>query len=94
VLEDIALVISKYKKTTLMIEGQTDNVGDDAFNQRLSESRASSVKNYVNQITVNQRHISTIGMGEYQQIASKDTPQGRQQNRSIELKIIPISSMQ
>lgn len=91
ILKDVALVINKYEKTTLMVEGHTDNVGADDLNQRLSESRANSVKNFLAQTGVDTRRISTVGMGEYSPIADNDTASGKQKNRRVELKIIPLS---
>jgi outer membrane protein OmpA-like peptidoglycan-associated protein len=91
ILKDVALVINKYEKTTLMVEGHTDSVGADDLNQRLSESRANSVKNFLVQTGVDTRRISTVGMGEYSPIADNDTASGKQKNRRVELKIIPLS---
>ena len=91
VLKDVALVINKYEKTTLMVEGHTDNTGADDMNQRLSEARANSVKNYLVQNGVDNRRVSTLGMGEYTPIADNTTQAGRQKNRRVELKIIPMS---
>jgi outer membrane protein OmpA-like peptidoglycan-associated protein len=91
ILKDVALVINKYEKTTLMVEGHTDNVGADDLNQRLSEARANSVKNFLVQTGVDTRRISTVGMGEYNPIADNNTANGKQDNRRVELKIIPLS---
>ncbi|MFT4938011.1 MAG: outer membrane protein OmpA-like peptidoglycan-associated protein [Paraglaciecola sp.] len=92
VLDDVALVINKYDKTTLMVEGHTDNVGSDDANQHLSESRAKGVKNYLTQVGVDTRRVTTMGMGEYQPIDTNDSPAGRLKNRRVELKIMPIRS--
>jgi outer membrane protein OmpA-like peptidoglycan-associated protein len=92
VLKDVALVVNKYQKTTLQVEGHTDNVGSDALNQRLSESRANSVKQYLAQVGVDSRRVTTLGMGEYRPLSNNDDADGRQKNRRVELKIVPISS--
>lgn len=91
VLKDVALVINKYEKTTLMVEGHTDNVGADDLNQRLSDARANSVKNFLVQTGVDTRRISTVGMGEYSPIADNGSETGKQKNRRVELKIIPLT---
>lgn len=92
VLNDVALVVNKYQKTTLQVEGHTDSVGSDDLNQRLSESRANSVKQYLTQVGVDSRRITTLGMGEYRPMGNNDEADGRQKNRRVELKIVPISS--
>ena len=91
VLDDVALVVNKYAKTTLMVEGHTDNVGSDDSNQYLSESRANSVKNYLTQVGVDKRRVTILGMGEYQPLDTNDSSAGRLKNRRVELKIMPIS---
>ncbi len=90
VLEDVARVLNKYPKTVMMVEGHTDDVGDDAYNQRLSESRANSVKSFLLEQGVDARRINTIGYGEYSPLVPNDSPEQRQQNRRVELKILPI----
>lgn len=90
VLNDVALVLNKYKKTTLIIEGHTDSVGAADYNMSLSESRANSIANYLKQRDVAAMRITTVGFGEHQPVATNDTPQGRQQNRRVELKVLPI----
>ncbi|MDP5030785.1 MAG: OmpA family protein [Paraglaciecola sp.] len=92
VLNDVALVINKYEKTTLQVVGHTDNVGSDSQNQLLSEYRASAVKGYLTEHGVDNRRVSTLGMGEYQPAASNDTDSGRQKNRRVELTIMPLQS--
>ena len=92
VLDDVALVINKYEKTTLQVVGHTDNVGSNSQNQLLSENRATSVKNYLTQKGVDNRRVTTLGMGESQPIASNADANGRQKNRRVELTIVPINN--
>ena len=92
VLNDVALVINKYEKTTLQVVGHTDNVGAESQNQVLSEQRASAVKNYLTQNGVDNRRVTTMGMGESQPVATNDNAGGRQLNRRVELTIVPLTS--
>ncbi|WP_289028473.1 OmpA family protein [uncultured Paraglaciecola sp.] len=92
VLENVAKVLNRYEKTKLSIEGHTDSVGDANYNTQLSIQRANSVANYLQGTGVATNRLQTLGMGESQPIASNDTAQGRQQNRRVELRVIPLQS--
>ena len=92
VLEDVAKVLNRYEKTKLSIEGHTDSVGDANYNTQLSIQRANSVANYLQGTSVATNRLQTLGMGESQPVASNDTAQGRQQNRRVELRVIPLQS--
>lgn len=92
VLEDVAKVLNRYDKTKLSIEGHTDSVGDSAYNTQLSLQRANGVADYLIATTVDANRLQTLGMGENRPIAPNDTSQGRQQNRRVELRVIPIQS--
>lgn len=89
VLDDVANVLKKYEKTTMMVEGHTDSTGDAAYNQQLSLNRAMAVRNYLVGNSIDQRRLTTYGYGENQPIADNNTASGREQNRRVELKIIP-----
>ena len=69
------------------VEGHTDNVGSDSYNQRLSEQRASSVRDYLVRQGIEQNAVGTAGFGESQPVVSNDTAAGRQQNRRVELVV-------
>jgi outer membrane protein OmpA-like peptidoglycan-associated protein len=90
VLEDVAKVLNRYEKTKLSIEGHTDSVGDANYNRQLSIQRANSVANYLQGTGVMANRLQTIGMGEGQPISSNDNTQGRQENRRVELRVIPL----
>lgn len=75
---------------SITVIGHTDSQGTDAYNQGLSERRAMSVKNYLVQQGVNGEVISTSGKGESSPVASNATPEGRQQNRRVEIGINAI----
>jgi outer membrane protein OmpA-like peptidoglycan-associated protein len=68
----------------MMIVGHTDNIGSDAFNQRLSLSRAQSIHNYFKQRGIAEKRFKIRGMGESQPIASNKSDHGRTLNRRVE----------
>ena len=92
ILEDVAKVLNRYEKTKLSIEGHTDSVGNTNYNRQLSMQRANSVANYLQSTSVQANRLQTLGMGEGQPIASNDSAQGRQENRRVELRVIPFKS--
>jgi len=71
----------------LSVEGYTDSVGSDAFNQTLSEQRANAVRDYLIQQGLDPTQITATGFGKADPVASNDTAQGRQQNRRVEIII-------
>lgn len=70
------------------IIGHTDDVGDDAYNQDLSEQRARSVRNYLVSTGVDGSKIATVGAGEKMPIASNNTDEGRADNRRVEVMVL------
>ena len=72
---------------SLAVEGHTDSVGSDEFNQKLSEDRAASVDAYLTECGLAAESITTAGFGESKPIASNDTNEGRQKNRRVEIVI-------
>jgi outer membrane protein OmpA-like peptidoglycan-associated protein len=91
VLDSVSLVLKEFDKTLIDVEGHTDNVGDDAYNQNLSVQRATSVGSYLQSHGVNSQRIVTLGAGESRPVAPNDNAEGRQQNRRVELKLQPIT---
>lgn len=89
VLSDVSKVLVKYDKTTMVIEGHTDNTGDSNYNQQLSLNRASSVRNFLSSEGVDDRRLTTQGFGESMPVQDNATEQGRQLNRRVELRIVP-----
>lgn len=89
VLVDVARVLNKYDKTTLLIEGHTDNTGAADYNQQLSLNRANSVRNRLLDQSVDARRVTTEGYGPSMPVADNNTEAGRQLNRRVELRIIP-----
>jgi outer membrane protein OmpA-like peptidoglycan-associated protein len=86
-LAKVAGVISGHAGLRLDVEGHTDNVGGDDYNQQLSEQRGSAVRDYLTQQGMQQGAVTTKGFGKTQPIATNDTAAGRQQNRRVELVI-------
>lgn len=72
----------------LRVGGHTDNVGEDVYNQTLSQQRADAVKDYLGKQGLDSGSIQGVGYGETQPIASNDTEAGRAQNRRISFDII------
>lgn len=69
------------------VEGHTDSIGSDEYNQRLSERRASSVHDYLVQQGIAREAVGTSGVGESRPVATNATAAGRQQNRRVELVV-------
>ncbi|WP_287817999.1 OmpA family protein [Idiomarina sp.] len=89
VLDDVARVLQKYEKTTMLIEGHTDSTGTADYNQQLSLNRANAVRNHLVGSGVDSRRVTTEGYGESMPVADNDTESGRQLNRRVELRIVP-----
>ena len=86
-LAKVAGIVSGHPGLRLDVEGHTDNVGGDDYNQQLSEQRGSAVRDYLTQQGMQQGSVSTKGFGKTQPVASNETAAGRQQNRRVELVI-------
>lgn len=84
-LAKVSGILLAYPSLHVQVEGHTDSVGTDEYNQTLSENRASAVRDYFVQQGVPADSITSRGFGKTQPIASNDTPEGRQQNRRVEL---------
>lgn len=84
-LAKVSGIILAYPSLHVSIEGHTDSVGGDEYNQTLSEQRAQAVRDYFVQQGISSNSIETHGYGKTAPIASNDTPEGRQQNRRVEL---------
>lgn len=84
-LAKVSGIVLAYPSLHLEIEGHTDSVGTDEYNQQLSEQRANAVRDYLIQQGIVADSIEARGFGKTQPIATNDTPEGRQQNRRVEL---------
>lgn len=85
VLDQVLNLLKTNADLKLTIEGHTDNVGGDSFNQSLSERRANSVKKYLLKAGINAERLESAGKGMSQPIASNENEIGRAQNRRVEL---------
>lgn len=81
-----------YPNSNVQIIGHTDSDGDAAYNQGLSERRANAVADVLQANGVNFSRIVTIGQGENNPVASNLTPEGKAQNRRVEIVIVPSST--
>ncbi len=85
-LKEIAQMLTEHPELTLTIEGHTDNVGNAAANQALSEKRAAAVKAALVSIyKVESARLASVGLGASKPATGNDTPEGRQANRRVEL---------
>ncbi|THG40941.1 MULTISPECIES: OmpA family protein [Sphingomonas] len=90
-LDRVASVLGEYNRTYIDVYGHTDSTGSDAYNQGLSERRATAVADYLSSHGVQRARIGIRGFGETQPIATNETEEGRAANRRVEIKIVPIS---
>ena len=86
-LAKIAGIVLAHPGLNLEVEGHTDAVGSDAFNQKLSEARADAVREYLVNQGLKSEAVTAKGFGKTQPVATNDTPEGRQRNRRVELVV-------
>jgi outer membrane protein OmpA-like peptidoglycan-associated protein len=86
-LAKVSGILLAYPGLRIQIEGHTDNVGGDEYNQKLSEQRADSVRDYLVQQGVGTGAVSAVGFGKARPVTTNDTATGRQQNRRVELVV-------
>lgn len=86
-LAKVSGILLTHPDMHLQVEGYTDNVGSDEFNQKLSEQRADSVRDYLISQGISADSITSKGFGKTNPIASNDTAKGRQQNRRVEIVV-------
>jgi outer membrane protein OmpA-like peptidoglycan-associated protein len=86
-LAKVAGIISGHPGLRLAVEGYTDSVGGDDYNQKLSEHRGESVRDYLTQEGVAGNSVTSKGFGKAEPVASNDTAAGRQRNRRVELVV-------
>ncbi len=89
ILDDVAAIIKANPGIKrVMIEGHTDSIGSDAYNMKLSERRANSVRQYLTNKGIAPGMLDTVGYGESRPVATNDTAEGRAKNRRVEFKVV------
>lgn len=91
VLNSVSLVVNEFEQTVIEVAGHTDSTGSDEYNQTLSVQRANAVASYLGTRDVRDDRMIMVGMGELRPVAPNDTTQGRQQNRRVELTLVPLT---
>jgi len=86
-LSKLVTFLNQYPDRTVAIEGYTDSVGGEDYNQELSERRANSVKSYLARQGIGAARLSASGRGDSDPVAENDSAAGRQQNRRVEVII-------
>ncbi len=87
-LDEIVSIINEYADYDLKMGGHTDNVGNDANNLKLSQSRVDAVKTYLVSKGVSESRITATGYGATMPIADNKTAKGKEQNRRVELQLV------
>ena len=90
-LDQVSLTLEQYEKTYVDVMGHTDSTGSDAYNQALSERRASAVADYLSSRGVQSARLATRGYGESQPKASNLDAAGRSANRRVEIRLVPVT---
>lgn len=88
VLGDIIKILNEYPTAKFTVEGHTDSVGSEANNQKLSEARAASVKDYLVANGIDSSRLSSVGYGESKPIDKNTTSAGRANNRRVEINLV------
>ncbi len=86
-LDRIAGLLVQHPKADIIVKGYTDSDGNDEHNQKLSELRAHSIKNYFVDQGINVSRIKTVGMGQKNPIGPNETLEGKRQNRRVEIEL-------
>jgi outer membrane protein OmpA-like peptidoglycan-associated protein len=88
-LRNFAGVLNRYPRTLVQINGHTDSRGSEESNLELSRRRAQAVADELSADGVSHARLSTRGLGESQPVATNDTPEGRAQNRRVDINVVP-----
>jgi len=92
VLNSVGKVLKEYDQTVVEVAGHTDNTGSEAYNQGLSERRASSVSQYFQSRKISGERLIVVGMGELRPVADNSSTSGRQTNRRVEITMVPLTA--
>jgi outer membrane protein OmpA-like peptidoglycan-associated protein len=91
VLDKVAQTLLEYDQTVIQVAGHTDSTGSHAYNMKLSEQRAASVKTFLAGRGVPTQRMHTVGAGPDHPIADNSTEAGRAENRRVEITIVPVT---
>ncbi len=89
-LDQVAQTLTSYEKTFIDVYGHTDSTGNDSINLPLSRDRARSVADYLSSRGLQSARVATQGFGASQPVADNTTEAGKQANRRVEIKIVPV----
>ncbi len=87
ILDEAVSTLKEYKDITLSVDGYTDGIGTEAYNQKLSERRARAVADYLAKGGIAASRMTVKGFGKSNPVATNDTAEGRAENRRVELKV-------
>ena len=93
-LTKFAEIVNKYEDTNIILEGHTDNVGEQSYNVELSRKRAQAVADFIKALEVDSARLTEFGYGEIQPLADNADEAGRQQNRRVEIAIFANDELQ
>ncbi|MFW5967870.1 MAG: OmpA family protein, partial [Persicimonas sp.] len=88
-LSAVADILRRQEEASITVEGHTDAIGSDEFNQQLSSERAQAVRDFLVERGVNPEQVDARGLGEERPIADNESPEGRAMNRRVEILIDP-----
>jgi outer membrane protein OmpA-like peptidoglycan-associated protein len=91
VLDKVAQTLLEFDQTVIQVAGHTDSTGSHAYNMKLSEQRAASVKTFLAGRGVPAQRMHTVGAGPDHPIADNSTEAGRAENRRVEITIVPVT---
>ena len=93
VLQVGAAILTRDFSLGTSVEGHTDSIGTDEFNQTLSEARAKAAFDYLVSLGIAPERLKAVGFGETRPVASNATPSGRTDNRRIEFQFGPVAEI-
>jgi outer membrane protein OmpA-like peptidoglycan-associated protein len=92
VLNSVGKVLKEFDQTVVEVAGHTDSTGSEAYNQALSDRRASSVAQYFAAKNISMQRLISVGMGESRPVADNGSAEGRQANRRVEITVVPLTA--
>ena len=90
-LDEVARTLASYEQTLIDVRGHTDSTGGDRINVPLSQNRAQAVASYLTSRGVQQARIETRGFASSEPVGDNNTESGKQANRRVEIKIVPVT---